>query len=323
MPGENIHPSLRILAPAKLNLHLELLGRREDGYHDLDTVMVAIDLYDEVTITARSDETTSLTCTWLPHEAAMRRRFGPRAEASSYQLPADDKNLGWRTIQEFRRVTGFRTGVDVEIRKRIPMGAGLGGASADAAAIIVGLTRLSQQCCSDLNVSDALGLGIAANVGSDVAFLTRAANGQMSACRALGRGERLEPLKMRADLCFVLLYPPHPVSTKSVYGQARIAHPLVRSDMITATLTTASAKRLFNSTHNRLKASACELEPEIIRSLERLRRAGALHAEMTGSGSTCFAIVSSMAQARCMARRLQGEGAGLAVPARSIGVGFS
>ena len=301
----------RILAPAKLNLHLELHRRRDDGFHDLETIMVAIDHCDEIELTLRDDQQTSFACDWLPNQGSWLRKCGAAASPASSQLPTRENNLAWKALTAFRDAFGFRNGVDVKIRKRIPLGAGLGGASADAAGILLAVAHLI-----GVSWANPMLRKLAETLGSDVPFLMAAGAGEMNACLATGKGERLSRLEVRNDLCFVLFYPPHPVSTRLVFERSIVPSKVVQTDMIVSMLTVGRCHSLKNTTHNRLTVPACELEPRIVRCLDMLRRAGVSCAEMTGSGSTCFAILPAMHQARRVAKRLQGQGIGLSFPCR-------
>ena len=183
-----IETQIQIAAPAKLNLGLEVIGRRDDGFHEIATIFVAIDLCDRLTLTL-SDE-LELIC----DDDAL----------------AGSDNLALRALEVLREETGYRGGARVELSKRIPAAAGLGGASSDAAAALIGGRDLWQ---SDL--SDAQLHSMASRVGSDVPFFLR---GGCAAGR--GRGEILDPLPLPLGLWFVVVVPDVtiPRKTASLYA---------------------------------------------------------------------------------------------------------
>ncbi len=188
---ENHATPIIIRCPAKLNLFLEVLGKRADGFHDLDTVMQAIGLCDELRITPGEEgEGLSLAC-------------------SDASLPTDSRNLVLRAALALRERTGCRRGARLSLTKRIPMQAGLGGGSSDAAGALVGL-----------NAAWGLGLSreelrqVAATVGSDVAFFLYGGT-----ARCTGRGEVVEPVPAPAVFHYVLVCPNVGVSTADAYGR--------------------------------------------------------------------------------------------------------
>ena len=174
-------------APAKLNLFLEVLRKRPDGYHDIETVMQTISLYDELTLEAAESEIRLVT--------------------DSAEIPRDSENLVVKAAELLSNHTGRALGATLHLHKNIPVSAGLGGGSSDAAAALVGLNRLW-----------ALELGrdvlhdLAAELGSDVPFFLY---GGTAVCR--GRGERVTPLADVPPMTYVVVCPPLTVSTREVY----------------------------------------------------------------------------------------------------------
>ncbi len=298
-------------APAKLNLHLELLNRRSDGYHDLETVMVAIDLCDDVSVQLRDDHERTFHCRWSPHPTGWRWRLGENAQSTAFCLPSNERNLAWKAAESVCQTLGFEEGFAIDITKRIPMGAGLGGASADAAGVLVAFAQLMElDPCSESMMQIAEGLG------SDVPFLVAAAAGTMSGCIARGRGEQLQSIAVRKDLHFVLLYPPQPLSTKEVYEHSRVPSDPLGSQSVVDFLCGDLSRPKTAFIHNRLQSPACELEPQVVRCLAALRDAGAMSVALTGSGSTCFGLCRSAMEARRMARQLSCQGLGIAMAVR-------
>ena len=255
---------LIVRCPAKLNLFLEVVRRRPDGYHDLDTVMQAIDLYDDLHIEPRPGPALTLEC-------------------SDPSLPTDGRNLVIRAAQALRERAGCRGGAHLRLVKRIPSEAGLGGGSSDAAGAIAGLARAWRLGLSSAELAD-----VAAAVGSDVAFFLTG-----GAAHCTGRGERVEPLAVRAGFHAVLLCPPVGVSTAAAYRELRF--PLtaieINSTMMRRALGEGSLDALGRCLFNRLEAPAFRLEPSLAEVKAQLAAspllAGAL---MTGSGSAIFGL---------------------------------
>jgi 4-diphosphocytidyl-2-C-methyl-D-erythritol kinase len=267
---------LVVWAPAKVNLFLEVLGKRADGYHDLETVMVAVSLYD--TLVFQEDATGEIT--FRCDDAA---------------IPQGMTNLVVRSALLLQRETGSqRCGARIWMRKRIPAAAGLGGGSSDAAATLVALSTLWKL---GLSLSDLERLG--AQIGSDVPFFfhTPAAVGR-------GRGEQLTPLSLARPLYLVLVCPQEGVSTAEVYrrlGPSDIRHPiqpmldsLARGD-----------GRVGSLLFNRLEATAVPLCPAISSSLELLRAVGLGGSRMTGSGSASFGLATGRSGAVRAARSIR------------------
>lgn len=230
-------------AHAKINLTLEILGVRPDGYHDLRSVVVPIPLHDDVTLEP--------------------------SDAISVEMPGDlpqEKNLAWKAAQALRQATGCTKGVRIVLEKRIPQGAGLGGGSADAAAVLNGLNELW-----GLGLPKARLCEIAAAVGSDVPALTLGGPVLME-----GRGERVTPLAESPLADFhlpdltrlVLRTPPVFVSTPSVFRAFRESDRGLRA--------------------NDLQPAACRLHPEISAALAELEAEGCEGVMMSGSGSSVF-----------------------------------
>jgi len=238
-------------APAKLNLHLEVLGRRDDGFHEVDTVLQTVSLRDSVRV-----------------ERAARVELTVEGDA-----PGGRENLAWRAAE------ALGVGARIHLVKRIPAGAGLGGGSSDAAAVLVCLDALY-----------GLGLGpaglhpVAARLGADVPFFLA---GGLARCR--GVGERVEPLPPARRAEFLLVAPEFGTSTARVYqalptgltGGARPASVFLSRWFGEER---AAPERYFN----RLQAAAEALDPRLRRLREALERATGAAFSMTGSGSAYF-----------------------------------
>lgn len=250
---------MTIDAPAKVNLTLQVLRRRDDGFHEIETLMAPITLADRLQISLRTDQSIHLKCT----------------DAS---VPSDASNLAHRAAAAFSKHTGLEFGVDIHIEKKIPHGAGLGGGSSDAAAVLVALDRLlaTKMPAEELE-------RIAATIGSDIPFFIRS---QPAICR--GRGEIIEPFEGLPPADILLVKPPFPIPTPWAY------QAWANSEKPSAT---------FQQFHgsiplmNDLEApvfSKYLLLPVLKSALQKHPSVSA--AMMSGSGSTIFAILRGSAE---------------------------
>ena len=272
-------------SPCKVNLLLNILGRRPDGFHDLETVFYPVRVFDRLTF-ARQGQGVELRC-------------------SAPGLPTDTRNLVYRAAVLFLDTAGIKDGVRVELDKRIPMAAGLGGGSGNAATTLLGLNELFGGPLAPEQLHR-----LASALGSDVPFFL-----QDRPALATGRGERLEPLQpFRAlkDAAFVLATPGFGISTAWAYQQlARFPHALNGSpgrarklvSLLRGTDLGAAAAEFFNS----LEAPALEKYPLLALFQEFLRANGATAALMSGSGSTTFALVQGLEAASALAEKFKAK----------------
>jgi len=253
-------------APAKLNLTLDVLGRREDGYHTLDTLMQSVRLYDTVQIKEEKS-----TCV----------RF--------YGLRVGPVNTVTKAIDAYREASGVNQGVHVIVNKRIPTRAGMGGGSADAAAVLLGMQALYGALSREQLFEAAL------RVGADVPYCL---NGGL--CRAQGIGEQLTPLNSM-HLSFLVVKPEKGVGTKQLFQNLQM--PVVHPDTQTAleAIEQRDAALLGTCLGNALEEAAVGLLPEIARIKERMLQKGALGASMTGSGSAVFGLFANKKEAAAAA----------------------
>jgi 4-diphosphocytidyl-2-C-methyl-D-erythritol kinase len=268
--------AVRLWAPAKLNLFLEVLRRRPDGYHELATLMVAVSLYDTVEIKEEPSGADRLHC-------------------DHPELSTGADNLVCRAIDLVRRRTGRQAAVAVRLHKRIPLAAGLAGGSSDAAATLQGLNLLWRLGWDRAELARA-----GAELGSDVPFFF-----STPAAWCTGRGEQVEPLRLGRPLDFVLAAPPVGLSTAEVFRAVEVpASPLDGTEVRQAAAA-ADVEELGRRLHNRLQTAAERLCPpvaDLAARLQRLKPAGTL---MTGSGSAVFALCRDPAEAQCIARELR------------------
>jgi 4-diphosphocytidyl-2-C-methyl-D-erythritol kinase len=270
---------LVLRASAKVNLVLEVLGKRPDGYHELSTVMQAVDLFDRLTVEAAATITL---------------------ETSEPALPTDDRNLVVRAARLLQEAAGIKAGARIVLDKRIPLAAGLGGGSSDAAATLLGLNRLW-----GLRWRRERLVELAVKLGMDVPFF-------LGRGRALGtsRGEVLSALPGVGGYALVLVNPGVGLSTQEVYGRVP---PGWRAEsdgtkrMLDA-LKKRNAVRVAGALTNHLEHWVEPAMPVIGRMKAALLAAGALGAAMSGSGPTVFGLARSLDQARQIQRRVNRGG---------------
>ena len=263
-----------ILCYAKINLTLEILGKRADGYHEVRTVMQTVGLADRLEVAAAAD--LSFSC-------------------SDPALATPD-NLVYRAARLLQADYGVRAGAALRLKKRIPVAAGMGGGSSDAAATIVALNRLW-----NLQLSLTEQRRLAARLGSDVPFFLTGGT-----ALATGRGERITPLPPLPQYWVVLVLLPCVLSTAAVY---QAVTPTDYTSGVTTADTVAAAHRgtlsLQTRWHNALERPAQEIAPEITAAKNALEQAGAPYAHVSGSGPTVFAMCQEEGAARTLADRLQ------------------
>ena len=267
---------------AKINLTLDVLGKRADGYHELATVMQTIDLYDTICLTATEENTVHIICS--------------RPELSS------EDNLAARAVQAVRQRLSLTQGVMIELYKHIPVAAGLGGGSSNAAAVLLALQQWWQ-----LPLSSADLLDIAASLGSDVPFFLK---GGLALCE--GRGEQVTPLAPRWPSTMrwlLLLKPSIGVSTATVFRHLPTSDYSdgSHSQAIRSALTAKSGLPL-EELHNDLERSVLERYPEVAQAREDMLQAGASPVRLSGSGPTLFAMFSHLDVAVSVQQHLQAQG---------------
>lgn len=291
-PEQTDQAVLTVAAPAKLNLSLAVLARRPDGFHEIESLMVSVSLADTLRVRRRAEPGVGLRVSFAGELAA-----GPSAVLAR-DVPADDTNLVVRAAQALAREAGVAGGLEVELVKRIPSGAGLGGGSSDGAAVIDAAARLWSL---DWPRERLAALG--ATIGSDVPwFFAR------SAAIASGRGERIEAVADLPPLCAVIACPAAGLSTAAVYGRC-VPDASRRGDAhrLAAALRAGGLAAGRPLMHNTLEAAARLVSPAVDRLLVALERAGAIEPRMTGSGSACFAVTTTRAEAEAVAAGLKNQ----------------
>lgn len=250
-----------ILAPAKINLALDVLARRPDGYHQVDMVMQTLELSDILTLEPATDIVLSSDMTGIP---------------------LDKRNLAWRAVILLQEKFGITKGVKINISKKIPVAAGLAGGSADAAAVLIGLNDLWE-----LGLSKAELMELGVKLGADVPFCI-----MKGTARAEGIGEVLTPIDIPLKCQVLLVTPNVPVSTAMIYHKLRVNeikhHPDI-TGVVTA-LEAGDFKRLCNIWGNVLETVVLKEYPMVAQVKEYFKRFGLNSSLMSGSGPTIFAL---------------------------------
>ena len=276
-----IHPvdEIEILSPAKINLFLEVVGRRADGYHEVESVLQLVDLCDRVHL--------------------RRRLRGIRVSVSGADLPIGRANLAYKAAALLMESTGVRDGIHISLEKRIPIAGGLGGGSSNAAAVLAGVNRLYGLGCTREHL-----LVLATRLGSDVAFFL-----SESLSLATGRGEVLTPLEPWPPQWLVLANPGIPISTAWAYRE--VSSKLTEWDR-RATIQPLIATGLVWPpvwAFNRLESVILPHRPEVETLKALLRDGGGVPVLMSGSGASVFAVVPDAASGQALAARARASGA--------------
>lgn len=270
---------LKELARAKINLTLDILGVRADGYHEVSMIMQTIDLADELTLEKIAGGVTLAT--------------DATGIAGGETIPNDERNLAWKAAVEVQKFCGKDLGVAIELTKKIPAAAGLAGGSADAAAVIRGMNRLY-----DLHLTEDELCAIGARVGSDVPFCIIGGT-----CLSEGRGEILTRLAPVKKFSVVLAKPDGEISTAWAYktydAQPATVHPPTQE--IIAQMASGDYDAAFKNFSNVLESVAIQKIPAVADCKRKFLSAGARVALMSGSGPTVFALTDDDATAQRIA----------------------
>jgi 4-diphosphocytidyl-2-C-methyl-D-erythritol kinase len=295
---------LTVETPAKLNLFLEVIAKREDGFHEIETLMTVVNIYDRLSVSALAKGQTQLTSRWASGmEPQAVSRNGPRTVSTHDLLPKESDNIVWRAVDRLRQRSGTNHGIAIDLVKRIPAAAGLGGASSDAAATLVAANRLWGLDWSRERLAD-----VAAELGSDIPFFLGrpAAGAGMAVCR--GRGEQIEALHNMPPLHFVVVKPQAGLSTPAVYQRCKPAtNPKPSAPLVEAL---RRGRCLASHLLNRLEEAAQQVSPLVGQLRSVFERTDCLAHQMSGSGSSYFGVCRSGRQARRLASRIRGLGFG-------------
>jgi 4-diphosphocytidyl-2-C-methyl-D-erythritol kinase len=267
-----------VTSSAKVNLSLDVLGRREDGYHVLRTILQSVGLFDTLRFTPTS---SGIVLHCRPPELESR------------------SNLCWRAAELLQEAKGIASGVSIELEKTIPLGAGLGGGSGNAAATLLALNRLW-----GLNLTDEKLRDLAKRLGADVPFFLRG-----GCALAEGIGDELTPLPNALDAWLVLVQPDFPLATQEVYGwwDAAPVAAAPSTDAMRTALRSGDVKRIGQNLRNMIEPVVASRCPEIGIIKAQLLQSGAAGAAMTGTGSVVFGIFADESQAQAAAQLVQTE----------------
>lgn len=266
-------------APAKINLTLDVLHKRDDGFHELEMIMTTIDLADRITLIRTSEPSIVL-------------------ETGSGVIPQDERNLAYRAASLLKQKTGSLYGARIMIDKKIPVAAGLAGGSSNAAATLRGLNRLWDL---KLNKSELAEIGL--EIGSDIPFCIYA-----STAIVRGRGEIVKPIPP-PPLCWVVLAKPsHGISTGDVFQQFSMeaVQDRPRTGEMLQAIHAQDYIQINKSLKNVLESVTMQIRPEVLKIKEKMIQFGADGALMSGSGPTVFGLVQRESRVRRIVNGLKG-----------------
>ena len=265
---------LTVHSPAKLNLVLDVLGKRPDGFHELRTIFERISLVDQITLTRNKSNKISVRCSH-PH------------------VPLHRRNLAFKAAMMLSDDFSISEGLDINIVKNIPVAAGLAGGSSNAAAVLSGLNRLWQLGLGPLELA-----GYAGRLGSDVAFFLY----YTSYALGTGRGELISPLDIKTKLWHVLVTPRVKIYTKEVFARLKLSLTNKKDNVniLLPFLRKGDFVRLAGALSNDLEPAILSLRPDFIYLKDKLLDAGATGVCFSGSGPSVFACVQSQKHAQSL-----------------------
>ncbi len=266
---------LTLKSPAKINLFLEVLRKRDDGYHEIVSLIQAVDLCDEVIL--------------------QRRKRGVVVACDHPDCPTDESNLTFKAASMLLEEEKIDEGVSIHINKKIPISAGLGGGSSNAAATLKGINQLFE-----LELSDKKLHVLASRIGSDVPFFLYSGQALVK-----GRGEKIKPINMYRDYWLVLVCPHFEVSTRWAYQNVKISLTKERKELNLKSLENGFVFfKALRSFRNDLEEVVSKRHPVIQKIKEVLENSGALKSSMSGSGPTVYGVFDRKPQAEEVARKL-------------------
>ncbi|MCM8779576.1 MAG: 4-(cytidine 5'-diphospho)-2-C-methyl-D-erythritol kinase [Candidatus Omnitrophica bacterium] len=278
---------LTLKSPAKLNLYLEILNKRPDGFHNLRTIFERIGLCDEITLRARSDKRVRIIC-------------------NHPLVPRGSSNLAWRAAKALKHALKIDKGIDIIIKKNIPPASGLGGGSSNAASVLWGLNRFWR-----LGLSEKQLLKYARKLGSDTAFFIHRTTFALGA----SRGEKIRPLKrLKHKFWHILVVPRKQISTKLAYQlwdknkSLRLTTPRRNVKIILLALQQNSLKAFAQGLYNAFTLISERLCPDILEIKSKLKALEIEAVSISGKGPAVFGIVSTRKEAMRHKRQLKTKG---------------
>lgn len=264
---------LKIKCPAKVNLTLDVVRRRNDGYHELDMVMHTVKLFDILDVSVSGSDKPEITLS-----------------SDNVNIPTDQSNHCFKAADLFLSKTGLSKKVSIDIKKNIPVAAGLGGGSSDAAGTLLALNKLCGFLLSASQLAE-----LAKKIGADVPFFLYG-----GCMRARGIGEILSPLPALDNAVFVIAKPQFGVSTPFVYKSLDLANVKNHPDVITSidAISKNDLSLLGRSAGNVLETVVLPIHPEIDEYKKILTENGAVYSLMSGSGSSVFGVFENVSLAK-------------------------
>ena len=273
---------ISLKAPAKVNLFLEILGKRDDGYHEIETIMQEIDLADSL----QFEETQE----------------GVTLECNDKNIPANQDNLVCKAANLILEECGIKKGVLINLEKNIPVGAGLGGGSSDAATTLKALNSLWKVGLNNEELME-----FAAKLGSDIPFFI---NGKTALCR--GRGELITPVEVRNRMDYIILFPRVHISTETIYKNLKIDLTKKRKDVsfFLDALKYSEVAGISKLLFNRLEEIIFATYPDLLQVKSTLESFGFCGLSISGSGSAFFGLCNDRHQAEVIKSKIELSGMG-------------
>lgn len=284
---------IRTKSYAKINLSFDITGRFENGYHEIASVMQQISLYDDILIR------------WFERKG---EEFNITIRTNKPYIPIDNRNIVYKIIEALRETTGFNTGgsLEVHIKKRIPVAAGMGGGSGNGASVLIALNKLWGL---KLSLNELMEIG--GKVGADIPFSVLVQGASVTCALATGFGEKIKPLNRGLDAFVVVAKPNFGVSTKEAFkgiDEMTITKRPDNAALIKAILN-GNRKEIFSQMVNVLETYTLTKYPRVAKLKDELKNTyGAEISLMTGSGSTCYGIYNSFNQAKSAGMKLREKG---------------
>ena len=272
--------NITVSANAKINLFLDITGKREDGYHNIASVMHSLDLHDSINLSFNNSKNISIT-------------------SQNPYLPTDERNIAYKSAAKFLSRLKTEQGISIEIIKRIPVGGGLGGSSTDGAAVLSGLNYLFRKPFSEEEL-----MAMASELSADMPFCMK-----KGAALCEGIGEIMTPLPTFSCCYAAIINPRFSLNTKMMYelydNEKENSHPSPEA-MINA-LKKNSVKEASANLFNAFELPAGNLRPAILRFKERLLAEGAVGALMSGSGSCVYGLFDNSSSCNALCEKLNSE----------------
>jgi 4-diphosphocytidyl-2-C-methyl-D-erythritol kinase len=268
---------ISLKAPAKINLFLEILGKRDDGYHEIETVMQEIDLVDN-----------------LQFEEIQE---GVRLNCNDKNIPSDENNLVCKAANLILNECGIKKGVLISLEKNIPVGAGLGGGSSDAAATLKALNLLWK-----IGLNDAELMEFAAKLGSDIPFFIK---GKTALCS--GRGEKITPIEVKSEMNYLVIFPHINISTATIYRNLKIdlTKKIIDVSFFLNALKHPKVAGISKLLFNRLEEVIFTTYPDLLDVKKALDHFDFCGLSVSGSGSAFFGLCRDRQQAKAIKSKIE------------------